>query len=221
MRLKEANLSLRRFLKVDDLKRAFEKEWQNKLYTPEELPNYHSWGICGGEGLVLIDADNSEMAELLRNVLPPTFEVCSARRRLPHFYFKVIDGTVQNKTLYLPETNKAAGEIRADQSACRRQTGYRGHRQDLDHPDAQDLAGRSALSTGSGRGLNPGSSQMCLDPNSGSWRLGNGASFLVESEDYVQKFARPQAVVILSDGWTVSAAKTVTTNSRLVGFQSI
>lgn len=113
-RLKEANLTTRRFLKVDDTKRAFEKEWQNNLYTPEELSKYPSWGICGGGGLVLIDADNKEMAELLRKTLPPTFEVRSSRRKLPHFYYKVVGGEVQNKTLYLPETNDASGEIRVN-----------------------------------------------------------------------------------------------------------
>ena len=112
-RLEEAKLSTRRFLKVDDTKRAFEKEWQNRLYTPEELKDHHGWGICGGAGLVLIDADNAEMAEIIRKVLPATFEVLSSRRQLPHFYFKVTDGEVQNKTLYLPETNEASGEIRA------------------------------------------------------------------------------------------------------------
>lgn len=112
-RLIEAALSLRRFLKVDDTKRAFEKEWQSKLYTPEELENYHSWGICGGSGLVLIDADSEKMAKILRRVLPSTFEVLSSRRKLPHFYFKV-DGDVQNKSLYLPEKNKASGEIRVN-----------------------------------------------------------------------------------------------------------
>jgi len=113
-RLQEANLSTRRFLKVDDTKRAFEKEWQNRLYTPDELQDHHGWGICGGDGLVLIDADNIEIAENLRRVLPPTFESLSSRRKLPHFYFKVTDGEVQNKTLYLPETNEAAGEIRVN-----------------------------------------------------------------------------------------------------------
>ncbi|MFC1486366.1 phage/plasmid primase, P4 family [Thermoproteota archaeon] len=111
-RLNEVGINLRRFLKVDLNKRAFEKEWQNRLYTPKELQNYNSWGICGGDGLVLIDTDNKEMADILRSVLPPTFESLSPRRKLPHFYFKVNDGEVQNKTLRLPENNMAAGEIR-------------------------------------------------------------------------------------------------------------
>jgi len=113
-RLKQANLSLKRFLKVDETKKPIEKEWQNQLYTPDELQNIQSWGICGGNELVLIDADNKQIAQTLRNNLPASFEVLSSRRKLPHFYFKIINGEIQNKTLYLPETNQACGEIRAN-----------------------------------------------------------------------------------------------------------
>ena len=112
--LKEVGLSLKRFLKVDDKKRAFEKEWQNKLYTPEELKDYPLWGICGGGGLVLIDADNQKMAKILQQILPRTFEVLSSKRKLPHFYFKITGGKVENKTLRLPETNEDSGEIRVN-----------------------------------------------------------------------------------------------------------
>jgi len=113
-RLQEAGISKRRFLKVGEDKAAFEPEWQNRKYTPEELKDYPRWGICGGNGLVLIDTDNTEMADILRRVLPPTFESLSSRRKSPHFYFKVTDGEVQNKTLYNPETNEASGEIRVN-----------------------------------------------------------------------------------------------------------
>jgi len=68
-RLEEAGLSPRRFLKVDKYKVAFEKEWQKKLYTPEELKNYPRWGICGGQGLVPLEADKPEMAPILRKIL--------------------------------------------------------------------------------------------------------------------------------------------------------
>jgi len=112
-RLKEANISLNRFLKVDIKKRAFEKEWQNKLYGPEDLDNYPRWGIAGKDGLVLIDADNKEMSKRLREVFPETLEVISPRRKLPHLYLHVVNGKVQNKILQLPKQKEHAGEIRA------------------------------------------------------------------------------------------------------------
>ena len=62
----------------------------------------------------MIDSDNTEMAENLRRVLPATFESLSPRRKLPHFLLMVIDGDVQNKTLYNLETNVASGEIRVN-----------------------------------------------------------------------------------------------------------
>jgi len=112
-RLKEVNLSTKRFLKVDIEKRAFEKEWQNKLYGPEDLDKYPRWGIAGKEGLVLIDVDNKQMENIMRSHLPHTFETISPRRKLPHFYLKVINGDVENKILYVPKEKEGAGEIRA------------------------------------------------------------------------------------------------------------
>jgi len=113
-RLKEAGLSTRRFLKVGANKAAFEKKWQNNLYTPEELQNYRRWGICGGNGLVPIEADKPEMAEILRKILPKTLEVISPRRQLPHFFFKITDGQLPNRDLYIhPDDEEGAGELRA------------------------------------------------------------------------------------------------------------
>lgn len=112
-RLKEANLSTKRFLKVGEDKAAFELEWQNNLYTPEDLKNYPRWGIAGGEGLVPLEADKPEMVNVLRKILPPTLEVITPRRQLPHFFFKVPDGEVPNKVLHLPNDEEGAGEIRA------------------------------------------------------------------------------------------------------------
>lgn len=114
-RLKEAGLHTRRFLKVDDEKRAFEKEWQKNPYEPSELEaeGCQRWGIIGRTGLVPIDTDNEEMSETIRKILPPTFEVLSPRRKLPHFYFAVESGEVDNKTLHLKGSENGAGEIRA------------------------------------------------------------------------------------------------------------
>jgi hypothetical protein len=100
------------FLKLDQ-KAAFEPEWQNHLYTPEEMDGYPFWGICGRDGLVLVDADRIEMAEVLRKILPPTFEVQSPRRQLPHFYLVVKGMPVENKVLHLPDEKEGSGEVRA------------------------------------------------------------------------------------------------------------
>jgi len=112
-RLKEAKISVNRFLKVDIKKRAFEKGWHENLYSPEDLEDYPRWGIAGKDGLVLIDADNEEMSKLLREALPETLEVESPRRKLPHLYFHVVNGEVGNKILHLPKEKDAVGEIRA------------------------------------------------------------------------------------------------------------
>ena len=112
-RLIEANLTTKRFLKVDANKAAFEKEWQLHLYTSEELANYPRWGICGGEGLVPLEADKPEMVTHLRNTLPQTLEVITPRRQLPHFFFKVTDGEVPNFVLHIPNDEEGAGEVRA------------------------------------------------------------------------------------------------------------
>lgn len=112
-RLKEVNLTTKRFLKVNEEKRAFEKEWHNKLYTPEDLKSYPRWGICGRDNLVLVDVDNEEMEKILREKFPATFETISPRRKLPHFYFKVVGEKVQNKTLFLQDKEDGSGEIRS------------------------------------------------------------------------------------------------------------
>jgi predicted transcriptional regulator len=114
-RLQEAGLDTRRFLKLNKEKRAFEEEWQNRLYTPEELERQGCvlWGINGKDSLVLVDADRVEMADVLRQILPATFEVLSPRRGLPHFYYVVKGEPIPNKTLHLHGEEEGAGEVRA------------------------------------------------------------------------------------------------------------
>jgi len=70
-RLQEAGFDTRRFLKLNDEKAAFESEWQNRLYTPQEMKGWPCWGICGRDGLVLVDADKVSMDTILRQILPP------------------------------------------------------------------------------------------------------------------------------------------------------
>jgi P4 family phage/plasmid primase-like protien len=119
-RLKEGELGLNRFLKVDEKKAAFEPEWQEHLYGPEDLDKYPRWGICGKDFLVLIDTDKREMYDAIDKTLPETFEVTSPRRGLPHKYLIVCGAQVPNKILHLPNMKDekgnllALGEIRAD-----------------------------------------------------------------------------------------------------------
>jgi len=53
------------------------------------------------------------MEAAIRDVLPPTFEVESPRRKLRHFYIIVQGGTVENKVLHWKSEDKGCGEIRA------------------------------------------------------------------------------------------------------------
>ena len=114
-RLLEAGFDSRRFLKVNAEKKAFETNFQDRLYTPEELDQQGvtRYGICGKDGLVLIDTDKREMADIIEKILPPTFEATSPRRKLPHFYYAVEGEQVPNKTLHLPNDEDGSGEIRA------------------------------------------------------------------------------------------------------------
>jgi len=113
-RLEEAELSLRRFIRVKPNKAPAEPEgWADNLHTPDELNGSPMWGVVGREGLVLIDTDKEEMAKQIGELFPKTFVVLSPNRKLPHFYFSVKDGDVPNRTLRLPNTPGGAGEIRA------------------------------------------------------------------------------------------------------------
>ena len=112
-RLKEAGLPTKRFMKLHEDKKAFEKGWQNNPHDIEDLPTYPRWGIAGREGLVEIDADDIAMAETIRSLIPPTFESQSPRRELPHFYLKVTGGQVPNRILYHQGAKDGSGEIRA------------------------------------------------------------------------------------------------------------
>lgn len=114
MRLKEAELSLRRFLKLNNKSPpTSETGWEKHPRSFEEIKLEKSYGIAGREGLVFIDVDREEVTAFIRKRLPPTFETISPRRKLPHFYFKVTNGEVQNTTLHLPDVKEGCGEIRA------------------------------------------------------------------------------------------------------------
>jgi hypothetical protein len=118
-RLREAGFDSRRFITVGPDKKNHDPGWDERpLNPPEELieRGWKRWGVVGRDGLVLIDADKPEMDNILRKILPPTFEVTSPRRGLPHRYYVVVGGRVENKILHLPGDTRdddKAGEIRA------------------------------------------------------------------------------------------------------------
>jgi hypothetical protein len=138
-RLMEGELSVNRFLKVgsDKLiptpkhpegeyldKAAFESDFQNNLYGPNDLETWPRWGICGKDNLVLLDFDKKEIYDIMKTRLPDTFEVTSPRRGLPHRYYIVCGKQVPNLKFHIPNdtyinakgatVKNPAGEIRAD-----------------------------------------------------------------------------------------------------------
>ena len=73
-RLPERNFDTRAFLKLDDCKKAFEKGFQDKLYTIEKLLKqqwfkYSCVGVLGKDRFVIIDVDNLEMEAILRKII--------------------------------------------------------------------------------------------------------------------------------------------------------
>ena len=134
-RLTEAGINTNRFLKVGDEKlhytnkhpegeyldkAAFETDFQNNLYGPEDLGIYPRWGIIGKDGLTLLDFDKQEIYDILDKRLPDTLEATSPRHGLPHRYYKVIGGQVANNRFHIPEDvderglKNSSGEIRSN-----------------------------------------------------------------------------------------------------------
>ena len=123
-RLQEGELSLKRFLKVGSNKliptpkhpegeyldkAAFETDFQNHLYGPEDLDTFPRWGIIGSDFLVLLDFDKQEIYDLISKVLPETFEVTSPRHGLPHRYYIVCGDQVPNNKFHIQGDIDAKG----------------------------------------------------------------------------------------------------------------
>jgi hypothetical protein len=52
-------------------------------------PNGNTAAVCASNGIVVLDADSAELAEIVKPLLQePTFVVLSAGKQLPHFYFR-------------------------------------------------------------------------------------------------------------------------------------
>jgi len=86
----------KRFIRVSPQnKNPIDQEWQKteNLRTPIDvvlkahLRSGGNYGVVGGQGLTIIDADTPELDEILEQALPPTFKVRSPGSRLPHRYY--------------------------------------------------------------------------------------------------------------------------------------
>src|SRR3990167_11154243 len=76
-----------------NLKKPFEKEWQNKGYRYDDpklldwISKGNNYGVIGGYGnLRFIDCDDKKFAEELKRKLPPTLTVETGSGGI-HFYF--------------------------------------------------------------------------------------------------------------------------------------
>ncbi|MFH0703202.1 MAG: bifunctional DNA primase/polymerase [bacterium] len=94
-------------------KRPIEQEWTKKPYTDIEIEQYlvespsNNYGIlCGHNNLIVIDIDNSELAEELKDELPSTFIVKTSRGY--HFYYFCPD---IRKKITLKKGSVSYGEI--------------------------------------------------------------------------------------------------------------
>jgi P4 family phage/plasmid primase-like protien len=85
-----------RFIKASKDKKGIETNWSitnNYSYDDNRLTEWlnqkGNYGVLGGYGnLLIIDFDTIEAYNKIKNLLPPTFTVLSANKRLPHLYYK-------------------------------------------------------------------------------------------------------------------------------------
>ncbi|MCP4481337.1 MAG: hypothetical protein GY817_00715 [bacterium] len=88
-----------------------EKGWQNKPYSYLEIQSWinqgNNYGVMGGYAdLIIIDIDNKEFAENIKNILPNTFTVQTKKGY--HFYYFCND---IKKKIILQKQNVHYGEI--------------------------------------------------------------------------------------------------------------
>ena len=92
---KRLNNSKFRFCKVlPDDKRAFEKQFntEENAYKSSSFHLFNEWDgnygvLCGFGGLFVLDFDDLDTYQQVRDILPNTFTVVSANKRLPHLYY--------------------------------------------------------------------------------------------------------------------------------------
>ena len=103
-----------RFIKVrSKTKRAFENGWHKTAnYTYKELKDWlaegNNYGVIGGHGnLLIIDADTSEMINVLEKRFPKTFTVTTGKGK--HYYYNC-EGWEKKQILYHPTKLDKDGE---------------------------------------------------------------------------------------------------------------
>ncbi|HJX50256.1 MAG TPA: AAA family ATPase [Candidatus Nanoarchaeia archaeon] len=71
-------------------KKPFEKDWNNKPYTSEEISQFkdENYGsLCGYENLAVIDCDNEALQIAVENMLPLTYKVKTPGGGTHNYYF--------------------------------------------------------------------------------------------------------------------------------------
>ena len=109
------------FLLIDG-KKAFEKDWNNpKNLMKSNDPRLLSWlergenyGVAGGGGVTIIETDNPEVAERMKQLPGKTFTVKSGGKGLPHFY--ILSSVQRDYPLKIWENNPRTdmGYIKAE-----------------------------------------------------------------------------------------------------------
>jgi hypothetical protein len=105
-----------RFLRVaKGEKRPFDRGWnrrENLMYAHD--PRLNRWlnrggnyGVAGGWGLIILDADTPELKRLVETMLPPTFRVESPGSGGWHCYYRCD----LDKTVRLRREGRYVGEI--------------------------------------------------------------------------------------------------------------
>jgi len=106
--------------KGDWVKRAIEKEWtttNNYSHDNPKLLNHKgNYGIvCGVGSLVVLDFDNRQYYNEVKHLLPETFTVLSAGKKLPHLYY-IYNGEMIKKLSVRGKDNKTLLDIQASGS---------------------------------------------------------------------------------------------------------
>jgi len=111
-------------------KKAFEKGWQesanyswNSPILQTHLGNNGNYGVIGGYGgLVIIDIDNENYIDSIKNTLPPTFTVKT--KKGVHLYFAISDGEIPSKVLKDIETGENVGDVKGGGKKRPKSRGY-------------------------------------------------------------------------------------------------
>ena len=113
------DLSFRFYLVRKNGKIPLEKKWNTvNNYTYKEIMNLNvktNYGVvCGFGNLIVLDFDDKAYYDSIKDMLPPTFTVITAGKRLPHMYY-ILESKEQIKKIGI---NKNNGRV-CDIQTCR------------------------------------------------------------------------------------------------------